>query len=112
MTLAIDVFGTGFSSLSYLQQLNVYRLKIDRAFVGELGRRSERASIPEMIVRLGHSLGMSVIAEGVETEAQRADLLRFGCNEAQGFLLAEPMSPENFAAWYLRHLGAPPEDAG
>lgn len=96
--LAIDDFGTGFSSLGYLQKLPIDRLKIDRSFVGELGR-SQTRSIAEMVVRLGATLGVKVVAEGVENEAQAVALRSLGCDEAQGYWYARPMPPADFIEW-------------
>ncbi len=99
IAVAFDDFGTGFSSLSYLDRLPADRLKIDRAFVSVLDAGGAGARIAEMIVPLGHGLGLQVLAEGVETQAQ-ADLLRqFGCDEVQGYLYARPMPFDDFATW-------------
>jgi EAL domain-containing protein (putative c-di-GMP-specific phosphodiesterase class I) len=90
--LWVDDFGTGYSSLIYLRRLPIDGLKIDRSFVGGLTTSAEDRVIVESIVSLGHSLGLAVLAEGVETE-QQADRLRdLGCDLAQGFLwsAAEP----------------------
>jgi EAL domain-containing protein (putative c-di-GMP-specific phosphodiesterase class I) len=93
--VAIDDFGTGYSSLSYLHKLPINKLKVDQSFVREIGVGSgqgwEDAPIVRTIITLAHSLGMSVVAEGVETEAQRQLLLRLGCEGLQGFLLHPPM---------------------
>ncbi len=98
--VAIDDFGTGFSSLAYLHRLPIDRLKIDRAFVRDLDSRSgSGASIAQTVIGLGRSLGLSVIAEGVETEAQAKLLMDLGCPLAQGFLYARPMDAESFVAW-------------
>ncbi|WP_171013705.1 EAL domain-containing protein [Chitinivorax sp. B] len=99
VTMAIDDFGTGFSSLSYLQRLPVDRLKIDRAFVKEMGNHSGRSSIADMIVRLGHELGMTVIAEGVETHQHVNALRQMGCQEAQGFFYSKPLPAAEFLSW-------------
>ncbi|MBB5018211.1 diguanylate cyclase (GGDEF)-like protein [Chitinivorax tropicus] len=99
VTLAIDDFGTGFSSLSYLQRLPVDRLKIDRAFVRDMGTQSERSSIADMIVRLGHELGLTVIAEGVESPQHVNALKQIGCEEAQGFYYSRPLPANDFLAW-------------
>jgi EAL domain-containing protein (putative c-di-GMP-specific phosphodiesterase class I) len=80
-TVAIDDFGTGFSSLSQLRQLEVDRLKIDRAFVREAQVSSAGSTIAQMVINLGRSLGLRVIAEGIETEEQRQQLLALGCLE-------------------------------
>jgi len=103
--VAIDDFGTGFSSLGYLQQLAVDRLKIDRRFVNELDSQAGRASIAEMIVKLGHNLGLEIIAEGVETETQAASLRELGCELAQGYLYQRPVDATALLAW-MRGQGA------
>ncbi|MEG0822751.1 MAG: EAL domain-containing protein [Burkholderiaceae bacterium] len=104
--LAIDDFGTGFSSLGYLQRLPIDRLKIDKSFVHELGRGPTR-SIAEMVVQLGVTLGMAVVAEGVENEAQAQALRAFGCEEGQGFHFARPMPPGELIVWLQnRHVDA------
>jgi diguanylate cyclase (GGDEF)-like protein len=88
--IALDDFGTGYSSLSYLQKFPFQKLKIDRAFVASLGAIGEGAAIVQSIVTLGHALGMSVLAEGIETDEQRVLLRLAGCDEMQGFLFAAP----------------------
>ncbi len=89
---AIDDFGTGFSSLSYIHRFPLQMLKIDRSFVSELGTAREAGStaVIRAILTLAHSLGMEVIAEGIETEQQRDALLALGCDHGQGFLLGRP----------------------
>jgi diguanylate cyclase (GGDEF)-like protein/PAS domain S-box-containing protein len=89
--LSIDDFGTGYSSLAYLKRFPVQRLKIDRAFVRDLGRDADSAAIVRSIVALGHGLQMRIVAEGVETTSQLAMLREFGCDEYQGFLFARPL---------------------
>jgi len=91
--VAIDDFGTGFSSMSYLQQLPLDRLKVDRSFVKDI-TPGKSAFIAETIVTLGNKLGLSTIAEGVETREQASYMLKLGCDEAQGFLFAKPMPYE------------------
>lgn len=98
--IAIDDFGTGYSSLSYLKRLRVDTLKVDRSFVQGLPDDPEDAAISTAVIALGRSLGLRVVAEGVETEAQRAFLRRQGCDEIQGYLLSRPVVPEAFAAWW------------
>ncbi|MFG6459315.1 putative bifunctional diguanylate cyclase/phosphodiesterase [Roseateles sp. BYS96W] len=97
--VAIDDFGTGFSSLSQLRQLQVDRLKIDRAFVHEAQSSTAGSTIAQMVVNLGHGLGLTVIAEGIETEEQRQYLIGLGCHEGQGWLFAKPMPADQLEAW-------------
>ena len=96
--IAIDDFGTGYSSLSYLHKLPVTTLKIDQSFVREVGMATaegqEEAPIIRTIIALGHNFGMAVVAEGVETEAQKDLLLRLGCDSLQGYLLYRPLTVE------------------
>lgn len=97
--ISIDDFGTGFSSLSHLQKLDIDKLKIDRAFVNEIRQDSGEGSIAKMVVQLGKSLGIAIIAEGVESEMQAQTLLSFGCQLAQGYLYAKPMTREDLHPW-------------
>lgn len=90
---ALDDFGTGYSSLGYLRNLPIHRLKIDQSFIRDLPENKDSVAITEAIVGMGRSLGMRVIAEGVEL-AQQADFLRsIGCYEVQGYLYGKPMLP-------------------
>ncbi|SCX76479.1 EAL domain-containing protein [Nitrosospira sp. Nsp13] len=97
--VAIDDFGTGYSSLSYLQQFTVDRLKIDQSFVRDLPGNIDAAAIATAIVAMGLSLGLRIIAEGVETEAQAEFLQSVLCKEGQGYLYARPMEADEFEAW-------------
>jgi EAL domain-containing protein (putative c-di-GMP-specific phosphodiesterase class I) len=106
VALALDDFGTGFSSLSLLRQLPLNEIKIDQAFVRDLTSSAEAEAIARAIVAMGLGLGMDVVAEGVETEAQRAALARMGCGAYQRWLIARPLQAEELAAW-VRQRPAP-----
>ncbi|MBC7685627.1 MAG: EAL domain-containing protein, partial [Bdellovibrionales bacterium] len=95
--LHVDDFGTGYSSLSQLQRLKMDVLKVDRAFTAELGNSAEGKVFFQAIVSMAHALGMSVVAEGVETAAQLATLQSLACNEVQGYFIARPMAPDDMA---------------
>jgi len=96
---SIDDYGTGYSSLAYIKQLAVNELKIDRTFVAGMEADSRNAAIVRSTIELGHNLGLSVVAEGVETEHELAELRRFGCDVVQGFLYARPMTAEALEGW-------------
>ncbi|HBS05716.1 MAG TPA: hypothetical protein DEA96_12170 [Leptospiraceae bacterium] len=100
--IAIDDFGVGYSSLSYLRDLPVDRLKIDRSFINGLPDDSSLVAISRAIIALGETLGFTVIAEGVETEPQRVHLLESGCHEGQGFLFGHPMADRAIESAYIR----------
>lgn len=100
VSLAIDDFGTGYSSLSYLQRFPVHKLKIDRSFVKNISEHEDSGSLAKGIASLAHNLGLSVIAEGVETETQASYLRACGCEEVQGFLYSRPV-PADMIANYL-----------
>jgi EAL domain-containing protein (putative c-di-GMP-specific phosphodiesterase class I) len=95
--VAIDDFGTGYSSLAYLKRFAVDDLKIDRSFIKDLPEDSNDAALTTAIIAMAHSLGISVTAEGVETEAQRAFLARHRCDEYQGFFFSRPLPPADLA---------------
>ncbi len=96
---SIDDYGTGYSSLAYIKQLAVNELKIDRAFVGGMEADRRNAAIVRSTIELGHNLGLTVVAEGVETEHELVELRRFGCDEAQGFFFARPMAAPALERW-------------
>jgi diguanylate cyclase (GGDEF)-like protein/PAS domain S-box-containing protein len=98
----MDDFGTGFSSLSYLKRLPMEQLKIDHLFVRDLASDADDAAIVQMIVTMGKTLGLDVIAEGVETEAQLERLREFGCSSYQGYLFSRPLPLADFDAFVQR----------
>jgi EAL domain-containing protein (putative c-di-GMP-specific phosphodiesterase class I)/CheY-like chemotaxis protein/GGDEF domain-containing protein len=95
----IDDFGTGYSSLAYLSTLSVSTVKIDHSFVWRMEESEKDWEILKMIIELGNSLGLSVIAEGIETEQQKMHLLVLGCEDGQGYLFAKPMSLDDTISW-------------
>ncbi|MFO8155692.1 MAG: bifunctional diguanylate cyclase/phosphodiesterase [Pseudomonadota bacterium] len=95
--LAIDDFGTGYSSFSYLKRLPVHRLKVDASFVQGVDHNPADASLTASIIAMAHKLGLEVVAEGVETAEQLAYIIGEQCDEAQGYYLDHPLSPEDFA---------------
>jgi EAL domain-containing protein (putative c-di-GMP-specific phosphodiesterase class I) len=97
--LSVDDFGTGYSSLAYLQRLPVNELKIDRSFVLGLAESSSDGEIVRSTVGLGHNLGLSIVAEGVEDESSLTFLREVGCDIVQGFFIAKPMSAESLTEW-------------
>lgn len=105
-TIAIDDFGTGFSSLNYLRHFRLDVLKIDQSFVRELLQDRAALAIVQSIIALARALNLATVAEGVETEAQRAVLQEQGCQAMQGYLFAKPMPAADFAAWLQRFQAA------
>ena len=102
-TLSIDDFGTGYSSLSYLQRMPVAELKIDRSFVRNVKAGSDGAELLDSIIGLGHRMGLSVVAEGAETEQECALLKSLGCDYVQGWFVAKAMPVSEFDQWRKSH---------
>jgi diguanylate cyclase (GGDEF)-like protein len=104
--VAVDDFGTGYSSLAYLRSLPVDSLKIDRSFVSGIAENPDEAALAAAIVSMGRALRLRVVAEGVESEAQRALLEAWRCDELQGFLFAHPMPADVLERWWRETLAA------
>jgi EAL domain-containing protein (putative c-di-GMP-specific phosphodiesterase class I) len=98
MDVTLDDFGTGFSSLTWLQELPVSMLKLDKSFVAQLGRHPRTDAIVEAIIHLGHALDLFTIGEGVETPMQLDHLRRLDCDAVQGYYVSRPVPPEQIAA--------------
>jgi diguanylate cyclase (GGDEF)-like protein len=97
--IAVDDFGTGYSSLAYLRRLPVDEVKIDKSFVLGLASDLGDLAVVRAIIELGHSLGLSVVAEGVEQDATRDQLVEMGCDVAQGYLISRPLGSDRFDTW-------------
>lgn len=106
ITVAIDDFGTGYSSMAYLRQLPIDTLKIDRSFIAPLGNEATDTTVVDALLTIGHALGLSVVAEGIETQVQLAYVTDNGADRAQGFHLAYPMPIEE-AEHFLRSRSLP-----
>ena len=100
--LSIDDFGTGYSSLAYLKRLPVDELKIDKSFVMGMETGEDDAMIVRSTIDLAHNLGLTVVAEGVETAAIQDRLRALHCDEAQGYHIARPLPVDDFLAWQAR----------
>jgi diguanylate cyclase (GGDEF)-like protein len=105
--ISIDDFGTGYSSLSYLKQLPANELKIDRSFVLGLGENRQDETLVRAIVELGHKFGLTVIGEGVESDAAWGMLAAMGCDQIQGYRLARPMTADALSPWLEHHVRVP-----
>ena len=103
VAVSLDDFGAGYTSLAYLRSLPVRRLKIDRGFVTHLLEEPKDEAVARSVVALGHDLGLTVVAEGVETAGVEQRLRELGCDEAQGYLLARPMPADEVEGWLTAH---------
>jgi EAL domain-containing protein (putative c-di-GMP-specific phosphodiesterase class I) len=108
--IALDDFGTGYSSLRYLADFRFDKIKIDRAFVTAIHERKRAMTIIQSVVTLGRGLGMEIVAEGVETEAEASVMRLVGVTELQGFFFSHAVPPERVDA-LLAAIGAQPETA-
>ena len=103
VSLSIDDFGTGYSSMSYLKQLPVSELKIDRSFVMGLTTDADDVVLVQSAVDLGHNLGLNVVAEGVEDQATLSMLAAMGCDDLQGYFVSRPVPADRFGSWLEQH---------
>ena len=104
IAVSLDDFGTGYSSLNYLKRLSLDQLKIDQSFVRDMLTDAHGAAIARTIVTLGHSLGLEVIAEGVETLGQQEFLQDIGCLAFQGYLYSRPIPAHDFESFARLHM--------
>lgn len=95
ITISLDDFGTGFSSFSRLAELNIDAVKIDKSFIGKISHKAEKNLIIADVISMAHKIGLSVVAEGVEDERQKAYLQKYGCDIIQGYLLSKPLAEED-----------------
>ena len=110
--VALDDFGSGYSSLVYLRKFGFDKLKIDRSFIDEIGKSHDNTVILASIIRLGLDLGMLVTSEGIETEQQRAWLADSGCHQLQGYLFSRPLTAAQLGALLAAHRPAPTGHVG
>ena len=101
LRLSLDDFGTGYSSLAYLKNLPVSEIKIDKSFVINMELSKQDVAIVRLIIELGHTLGLNVVAEGVESQHTKEMLLALGCDRAQGYFISRPLPAEEITRWLL-----------
>ncbi len=107
VTISVDDFGTGYSSLSYLRDLPIDELKLDRSFVFPMSEDARATALVSSTIDLAHSLGLRMVAEGVEDEGAYTSLTRLGCDQAQGFFMSRPLPPEELDRWLdRRHVAS------
>jgi EAL domain-containing protein (putative c-di-GMP-specific phosphodiesterase class I) len=105
LRLAIDDYGLGYSSLSYIMQLPVQELKIDRSFIAGIVANPDLSTLVRSTIELGHNFGMKVVAEGVEDGNDWRLLQALGCDDAQGYFMSPPLEPAALVAWMREHDG-------
>jgi EAL domain-containing protein (putative c-di-GMP-specific phosphodiesterase class I) len=111
LTISLDDFGTGYSSLGYLKHFPIDTVKIDKAFVHDLTRNADDSAIAQAIISMAHVLKMQVIAEGVETQEQVAQLRKLNCDEIQGYWLCRPIAVDALDSWLQKRSGKFPKAA-
>jgi EAL domain-containing protein (putative c-di-GMP-specific phosphodiesterase class I) len=102
--LSLDDFGTGHSSLAYLKRFPIDCVKIDRAFIKDMPENTDDVAIARTIVAMAKSLGLTTVAEGVETAEQLELLKTMGCDQIQGYFFSRPLPADDFMAYYRAHL--------
>jgi EAL domain-containing protein (putative c-di-GMP-specific phosphodiesterase class I) len=105
--LAIDDFGTGYSSLAQIKRFPIDTLKVDRSFIRDLMRNPEDRAITEVIIAMGKTLSLTIVAEGVETQEQETFLREHACDESQGYHFSKPTTPDKFAELLRQHVPSP-----
>ncbi|MGH7783241.1 MAG: EAL domain-containing protein, partial [Candidatus Binatia bacterium] len=103
LRFSLDDFGTGYSSLAYLKNLPVSEIKIDKSFIINMELSKQDVAIVRLIIELGHTLGLSVVAEGVENQDNKDMLVALGCDMAQGYFISRPLPAEEITRWLLSH---------
>jgi len=106
VTLSVDDFGTGFSSLSYLQKLPIQEVKIDKSFVMPMDKNNADTIIVESVINLGHNLGLQVVAEGIENETVLELVGKLGCDIGQGNTISKPLTEQNFMLWLKKNISS------
>jgi EAL domain-containing protein (putative c-di-GMP-specific phosphodiesterase class I) len=106
--IAIDDFGSGYSSLAQIKRFPIDTLKVDRSFIRDIGTSGDNGSVTEAIIAMGKTLSLTVVAGGVETQAQQAFLSKHCCDQLQGFHFSKPVLPEQFAQLLREHVASPP----
>ena len=104
--ISIDDYGTGYSSLSYLRELPIDEFKLDRSFILPMAQDDRAAALVASTIALAHSLGLRMVAEGVETQVVYAELARLGCDQAQGFFMSRPLPAAQLDYWLRKWCGA------
>jgi EAL domain-containing protein (putative c-di-GMP-specific phosphodiesterase class I) len=110
VSISLDDFGTGYSSLSYLTRFQLNTLKIDRAFVMDIEHSERSHNLVHAIIAMGHSLGLQLVAEGVETAGQAAILERMGCHYLQGYHISRPIRPDELLRFAAERRARTPAD--
>ncbi|MBK7657130.1 MAG: EAL domain-containing protein [Betaproteobacteria bacterium] len=110
--ISLDDFGTGYSSLSYLKMLDIDYLKVDQSFVRDLEIDPDDRTLCEAMIVMAHKLGLKVVAEGIETQAQLDFLVNAGCDFGQGYLFSKPLPAKDFTDYMLRMSGQARNDLG